>query len=83
MLMRFVSTWTFRYHLTVLFCVFADIVPIYNLGQSHMLDFYGSCTLSRRMRAAVGVFWGRWFLPVPRRHDIIITVGRPVKGEST
>ncbi|KAK9903270.1 hypothetical protein WJX75_001551 [Coccomyxa subellipsoidea] len=56
-----------------------DIVPIYNLGQSAMLDFWGSCALSRRLRAVVGVFWGRWWLPVPRRCPIITVIGRPVK----
>ena len=60
----------------------ADIVPVYSLGQSQMLDFCGACGLSRRIRTAVGVFWGRWGLPVPRRHDIIVVVGRPVPGGS-
>jgi 2-acylglycerol O-acyltransferase 2 len=58
----------------------ADIVPVYSLGQSRMLDFRGCCGLSRRLRTAVGVFWGRWGLPVPRRHDIIVAVGRPIPG---
>ncbi|CAL8465555.1 g5091 [Coccomyxa elongata] len=56
-----------------------DIVPIYNLGQSSMLDFWGSCRLSRRLRAAVGIFWGRWGLPIPRCCPIITAVGTPVK----
>lgn len=53
---------------------------MYSLGQSQMLDFWGSCALSRRARAAVGIFWGRYGLPVPRRHDIIVAIGRPVPG---
>ena len=64
-------------------CAYTDIVPIYNLGQSAMLDFWGSCALSRRLRAVVGVFWGRWWLPVPRRCPIITVIGRPVKGDSS
>ncbi|EIE22983.1 hypothetical protein COCSUDRAFT_63373 [Coccomyxa subellipsoidea C-169] len=56
-----------------------DIVPIYNLGQSAMLDFCGSCSLSRRVRAVVGIFWGRWYLPVPRRCPIITAIGKPLQ----
>ena len=63
-----------------LWCGWADIVPVYSLGQSQMLDFWGSCALSRRVRAAVGIFWGRYGLPVPRRYDIIVAIGRPVPG---
>ena len=32
------------------------------------------------MRAAVCLFWGRWGLPMPYKHDIISLVGEPVTG---
>ena len=32
------------------------------------------------MRAAVCLFWGRWGLPLPYKHDIISLVGPPVTG---
>lgn len=32
------------------------------------------------MRAAVCLFWGRWGLPLPYKHDIISLVGEPVTG---
>ena len=43
-----------------------------------MFDFRGSGRLSRRLRVSLGVFWGRWGLPLPRKTDIIALVGAPV-----
>jgi len=43
-----------------------------------MFEFWGSRTLSRRLRVSLGVFWGRWGLPLPRKTDIIALVGAPI-----
>ena len=58
----------------------ADIVPVYSRAQSQRLDCRGAGGLSRRLRTAGGLIWGRWGLPIPRRHDIIVVIGRPVPG---
>ena len=55
------------------------IVPIFVLGQSRTLSFFGSRALSRRLRASVGVWWGAAGLPfVPRRVPMVAVVCRPV-----
>lgn len=59
----------------------ADLVPVYHLGQSQLLTFWGPEKLSRRWRASIGIFWGAWGLPLPRRHPIISLVGAPIPGE--
>ena len=28
----------------------------------------------------VGFMWGRWYLPIPRQHDIVSLGGHPIKG---
>ena len=35
----------------------ADLVPVYHLGVSQLLTFWGSERLSRRLRVTIGVFW--------------------------
>lgn len=56
------------------------IVPVFVVGQARALSFWGSKTLSRRLRASVGVWWGAWGLPfVPRRVDMVAVVCRPVR----
>jgi hypothetical protein len=46
-----------------------------------MLSFWGSAKWSRKLKASVGVFWGRWGLPLlPRRHDIFTLVSEPISG---
>ncbi len=59
----------------------ADIVPVYHLGSSQMLRCTGSSDWSRRMRMSVCLFWGRWGLPLPYKHDILSLVGTPVRGD--
>jgi len=40
----------------------------------------GSVPLSRRLRASVGIWWGRWGLPCsPRPEHLVVAVGRPVR----
>ncbi len=50
------------------------------MGSSQMFRFTGNKEWSREMRAAVCLFWGRWGIPVPYKHDIISLVGAPVTG---
>ncbi len=55
-------------------------MPAYHLGQSQLLTFWGTEQISRRWRASVGVFWGAYGLPLPRRHPIITLIGSPIPG---
>lgn len=48
-----------------------------------MFSFWGPRGLSRWLRVSIGLFWGRCGLPIPRRHDIISLVGRPISGEQS
>ena len=61
---------------------FADILPVYHLGNSQMLSFWGPVGLSRRLRMSVGIFWGAYGLPLPRKHDLVSVAGFPIKGVS-
>ena len=56
----------------------APLVPVYHLGASQLLSFAGTASLSRRLRASVGVYWGAHGLPLPRKHDIVSLVGAPL-----
>jgi len=58
----------------------ADLVPVYHMGQTQLLTFWGPEDLSRRWRASIGIFWGAWGLPLPRKHPIISLVGSPIPG---
>ena len=59
----------------------ADIVPVYHLGQTQLLTFWGTEEISRKWRASVGLFWGAYGLPLPRKHQIITLVGPPIPGK--
>jgi len=54
------------------------LVPVYHLGASQLLSFSGNGGLSRKWRLTVACYWGRAGLPLPRRHDIISLVGKPI-----
>ncbi|DBB16583.1 hypothetical protein WJX82_009621 [Trebouxia sp. C0006] len=56
----------------------ADIVPTYILGQSQVFVYKGSETLSRRLRCAIGIFYGRWYLPIPNKIRLTVLVGKPI-----
>ena len=62
---------------------FADILPIYHLGNSQLLTYCGSEWLSRKARTTIGMFWGWRGLPIPYPHDIITCVGFPIKGKDS
>ena len=59
----------------------ADLVPVYHLGQTQLLTFWGTEEISRKWRASVGLFWGAYGLPLPRKHQIITLVGPPIPGK--
>lgn len=40
--------------------------------------YKGSESLSRRLRCAVGIFYGRWFSPVPNKVRLTVLVGKPI-----
>ena len=61
-------------------CAYADIMPVYHLGDSQLFNFWGFKWLSRKLRASLGVIWGRWGLPLPRQHDLIALVDYPIQG---
>ena len=69
----------------------AQIVPCYCFGSSQIFDTpFGSDNsndngsgswverLSRRLRAALVVFWGRFGLPIPFRAPLLTVIGRPI-----
>ena len=58
----------------------ADLVPVYHLGQTQLLTFWGTESISRSWRMSVGLFWGAYGLPLPRKSQIISLVGAPIPG---
>ena len=57
-----------------------DLLPVYHLGQSQLLTFWGTEEWSRKYRISLGIFWGAYYLPLPRRHPIISLIGPPIPG---
>jgi hypothetical protein len=57
------------------------ILPVYMFGANQVLDFGPPWLqrLSRRMRASVGMIYGAWGLPIPRRLPIFKVTGRPLE----
>jgi len=53
------------------------IVPVYHFGNSKLLLYGPKCLedLSRRMRMALGLIFGRWGLPVPFKVKLHMVVG--------
>ena len=57
----------------------SSILPVYALGQSRVLSFWGFPQLSRRLRVSLGLWWGRFGLPcLPRKEDIVMVVCPPI-----
>jgi hypothetical protein len=56
------------------------ILPVYMFGANQVLDFGPPWLqrISRRMRASVGMIYGIWGLPVPRRLPIFKVTGAPM-----
>ena len=58
----------------------ADILPVYVFGSSACLSF-GPPWLqrwSRKLRVSLGIMYGVWGLPIPRRVPLFMAVGAPV-----
>jgi 2-acylglycerol O-acyltransferase 2 len=59
------------------------IVPIYCFGNTGVFHVAPPpapvAALSRRARVGLLAFWGRWGLPLPYRHKLLVVVGRPVR----
>ncbi len=61
----------------------ANLVPAYVFGQSHLLSVLpGSGSLlerwSRRMRVSMSLFFGEFFLPIPRAIPVLMVLGEAV-----
>ncbi|KAH8065064.1 2-acylglycerol O-acyltransferase [Aureococcus anophagefferens] len=59
----------------------ADLIPIYSFGNTTVLEAFKSgplASLSRKVGVSVTVFWGRWFLPIPKRVKLVYARGRPL-----
>lgn len=64
----------------------AHIVPVFFFGNTRTLRKLNSPllrALSRRVRASVVIFYGRWGLPIPFRHPIKMVVGAPIRVEQS
>eukprot|EP00466_Bigelowiella_natans_P010013 jgi/Bigna1/142098/aug1.67_g16806 len=62
------------------------VVPAYSIGNTKIFtpwfDSLGIMEfLSRRAKASFLVFWGRWYLPIPRRYNITLLCGKAIKVE--
>jgi 2-acylglycerol O-acyltransferase 2 len=57
-----------------------DLIPCYMFGVNQCLDFGPPWLqrLSRRLRASLGVIYGVWGLPIPRRVPIFKVTGKPL-----
>ncbi len=60
----------------------APICPVYHFGQSQLFTFWGAESIMRQMGILVGLFYGRWYLPLPCNHDILSAAGYPIAGKT-
>ena len=64
-----------------------DIVPAYSLGNTAAYDcWFDKRTgvleaLSRKSQTSLFLYWGRFWLPIPRRTNITMLFGAPIKVE--
>lgn len=59
----------------------ADLVPTYLFGNTTVmstLDWSPLVSLSRTLGVSVTLFWGRWWLPVPKPVKLVYARGRPI-----
>lgn len=69
-------------------CTGASIVPCYVFGNTSMYhsipDRYGMLSkVSRALRSAITVFWGRYLLPIAFRVPVLTVLGRPIAVKQT
>ncbi|KAL9180288.1 hypothetical protein ACHAXT_008258 [Thalassiosira profunda] len=58
-----------------------DVVPVYLFGNTSVLSVlkHGPlAALSRKLQASLTLFWGKWYLPIPRDEKLLYVVGRPI-----
>jgi len=59
-----------------------NLVPIYHFGNTQLFDFIGgrpASLLSRRFRASLLLFYGRYYLPLAYQHPVTMVIGRPIQ----
>ena len=59
----------------------ADIVPVYLFGNSSVLSVLTQgplVALSRKVQASLTIFWGKFYLPIPRDEKLLYVVGKPM-----
>ena len=58
-----------------------DIVPVYLFGNSSVLSVLTQgplVALSRKVQASLTIFWGKFYLPIPRDEKLLYVVGKPM-----
>lgn len=58
-----------------------DVVPVYLFGNTSVLSVltHGPLAdLSRKLQASLTLFWGKWYLPIPRDEKLLYVVGKPI-----
>lgn len=59
-----------------------DIVPVYLFGNTSVLSVmkHGPlAALSRKLQASLTLFWGKFYLPIPRDEKLLYVIGRPLE----
>lgn len=61
-----------------------DLVPCYHFGNTQILSMFNPASgvlmrFSRKLRMSLIFCWGRYFLPLPRQHKIVMVIGRPMQ----
>lgn len=59
----------------------AKLVPVYYFGNTTCLSALNSgplAAISRKFGVSLTLFWGRWFLPLPRPVKLVYVRGRPI-----
>mmetsp|Transcript_24395 Transcript_24395/g.52275 ORF Transcript_24395/g.52275 Transcript_24395/m.52275 type:complete len:336 (+) Transcript_24395:27-1034(+) len=58
-----------------------DVVPLYMFGNTSVLSVltHGPlAALSRKLQTSLTLFWGKWYLPIPRDEKLLYVVGEPL-----
>ena len=58
-----------------------DIVPVYLFGNTSVLSVmkHGPlAALSRKLQASLTLFWGKFYLPIPRDEKLLYVIGKPL-----
>lgn len=58
-----------------------DIIPIYMFGNTSVLSVLTHgilADISRKLKLSATLFWGKWYLPIPRDDKILYVSGKPI-----